>query len=109
VAIGVISHKHSISASAASGLIDRKAEISAKNDDMFVWGSVTKVLTGMTVLRLVEQGAFSLDASITPLIDPFLAKMKKADPSLKFGSLEDLFGQDVKKVSCLADTYAAYM
>lgn len=99
VGIGVISRQHSIKASAASGLIDRKGGVSAKSDSMFVWGSVTKVLTGMNVLRLVDQGAFSLDASISPLIDPFIAKMKKADPSLKFGSLEDLFGEDVKKVT----------
>ena len=59
-------------------------------DDRWVWGSVTKVMTGSSVLRLIENGAFALNDSIVPLIDPFIAKSM---PSLV--SLENLFGPEV--------------
>lgn len=62
--------------------------------DRFVWGSVTKVATGSSVLRLAEQSKISLTDSIVPYIDPFL---KSTMP--KLGSLENLFGPKVSKVT----------
>ena len=68
-------------------------------DDHFVWGSVTKVVTGTAVLRLADAGKLSLEDAIPPLIDPFIAKMKVSNPAQNFTSLADLFGPDVAKVT----------
>jgi CubicO group peptidase (beta-lactamase class C family) len=39
----------------------------------FVWGSVTKLLTGTAILRAVERGQLALDQPVAPLVDPLLA------------------------------------
>lgn len=50
-------------------------------DDKFVWGSVTKVLTGTGILRLVSQGVLKLDDPIPQHIDPFIRQMKVVNPA----------------------------
>ena len=62
-------------------------------------GSVTKVTTGVGILRLANEGKIKLTDAIPQHIDPFLAKCKQADPSLNYTSLSDLFGPDVSKVT----------
>ena len=42
--------------------------------DAFVWGSITKTLTGASILRLVETGAVTLDAPIQAYLDPFFVR-----------------------------------
>ncbi len=37
--------------------------------DKFVWGSLTKMLTGMQILRQVAAGNVSVDSPIGPLVD----------------------------------------
>jgi len=55
-------------------------------DDLFVWGSVTKLLTGSGILRAVERGDLpSLSTPVHTLIDPLLSR-------LGLGSLKTLFG-----------------
>jgi len=45
----------------------------AQPDDVYVWGSITKMFTAPAVLQLVEAGAIhSLDDPIVPYVDPFL-------------------------------------
>lgn len=69
--------------SAALAVADRDTNAVS---DRFVWGSVTKLLTGSAVLRAVERGDLaSLDTRVAPLIDPILDR-------LGLGSLEQLFG-----------------
>ena len=41
-------------------------------------------------MRLSEAGEIDLDSSIVPLIDPFIAEMKKLNASQNFSSLEGL-------------------
>lgn len=80
------------SESAAHGTIDFRAGRHANVSDQYAWGSVTKMLTGAGILRLVSQGKFKLDDAIAPLVDPILAKMARANPSMRFSSLADLWG-----------------
>ena len=35
---------------------------------MFVWGSVTKVVTGASILRLVADGKLALDEAAAPYV-----------------------------------------
>ena len=48
-----------------------------KVSDDFVWGSVTKVLTGSSILRLVTNGVIKLDDYAAQYIDPFMKAMKE--------------------------------
>ena len=52
----------------------------------FVWGSVTKMLTGAALMRAVEKGQVTLKSRAAPLIDPVLA-------SLGLGTMRQLFGR----------------
>ena len=53
---------------------------------MFVWGSVTKVVTGASILRLVADGRLALDDAAAPYVDRFLARLGVA------WTLGDLWG-----------------
>jgi len=83
----------------AAGVIDRASGKAAATKDPYVWGSVTKLVTGTGVLRLVDAGKLGLDDPVPPLIDPLLAKMAAKDPSQKFASLSELWGPEVSKIT----------
>jgi len=99
VGLGVRDSSDKIELKLVSGIADRRSSRKVKPDDPFVWGSVTKVVTGTAVLRLADAGKLSLEDPIPPLIDPFIQKMAAADPTQNFTSLADLFGPDVAKVT----------
>jgi len=61
-------------------------------DEWFVWGSVTKLLTGSGILRQVEKGNLKLDAPVAPHIDPVLS-------ALGLGSMVELFGEEAAKIT----------
>ena len=61
-------------------------------DERFVWGSVTKLLTGSGILRQVEKGNLKLDGPAAPHIDPVLS-------ALGLGSMVELFGEEAAKIS----------
>ena len=85
-------------ASGSSGADNRTALV----DDPFVWGSVTKCLTGSSMLKLVEEGVVSLDDPIGMHIDPFLKKLAQNPADAKFmnySSVEELWGPDVSTQS----------
>jgi len=44
----------------------------AQPDDIYVWGSTTKMFTATAVLRLVDAGNIALSDSVASLVDPFL-------------------------------------
>ena len=61
----------------AIGVQTDTTELAASSDgdaaaasDLFIWGSVTKMLTGAGVLRAAERGELDLDAPVYPIIDP---------------------------------------
>ena len=83
-------------ASAASGYTDAGLNMGypsrrAKPDDIYVWGSTTKMFTAAAVMQLVDQGLVNLDDSAASHIDPFLLKMNGT-------RLSDLLGKKVDKV-----------
>ena len=90
---GISFKSKNLSASAVSGLAS--PGYATKTDDKWVWGSVTKVMTGSTVLQLVNKGKISLDDKLPKLVDPFFAKVKP----LNFSSCEDLWGPEVNLVT----------
>ena len=44
-------------------------------DDLYVWGSTTKMYTGAAVLQLVERGVVGLDDGVAEHVDPLLLKL----------------------------------
>ena len=92
----------------AAGVTDRRNGRKCLETDPFVWGSVTKVVTGTAVLRLVDQNVISLEDPITKHVDPFLAKSAAKDPKAQnFTSLQDLWGPEIHKATvrdCLGMT-----
>lgn len=54
--------------------------------DRFVWGSVTKQLTGTAILQAVEQQLLSsIDEAVAPLVDPMLI-------AIGLGTMSDIWG-----------------
>ena len=88
-------------AAVAGGVIDVAPDVTdmsgtpTKTSDDFVWGSVTKVLTGSSILRLVTKGVIKLDDYAAQYIDPFMKAMKEKNPAQNFSSMADLFGPEV--------------
>jgi D-alanyl-D-alanine carboxypeptidase len=88
-----------VSVSFATGITDRATGREASTADPYVWGSITKMITGTAVLRLVDAGKIALEDQVPPLIDPLLAKMKEKDPTQTFGSMSEIWGDDVHKIT----------
>jgi len=62
-----------------------------QDQDVYVWGSITKMFTGPAVLQLVEQGVVSLNDPISMHVDPFLMKVNNS-------KLIDHFGDGINDV-----------
>jgi len=98
--IGVAAHfSNGSKVAAIAGYKDYVKKTAATLEDRFIWGSVTKVLTGSSILKAQEQGLLNITDSIVPHIDPILKKMAASDPTMKFSSLEEIFGKDVESVT----------
>ena len=78
IALGLRLEDPPISFEVAAGITDRATGRRAQPSDKYVWGSITKTFTGPAILRLVEQGVFSLDAPAAPLVDKILMRMNQA-------------------------------
>ena len=50
---------------AAAGLADREQHITVKAEQLFEIGSASKVLTGIAIFQLIEQGKLSLDTKLS--------------------------------------------
>ena len=66
-------------------------------ESSFAWGSVTKLTTGVGILRLADGGAFGLDDFVAPLVDPFIKS--SAAGRFNFSSLVDLFGTEAANIT----------
>jgi N-acyl-D-amino-acid deacylase len=63
------------------GLADTALQTAVQPDSLFRIGSISKPITSMTALRLVQDGKLSLDAPIVPLLgDPVLPAGSIVDP-----------------------------
>mmetsp|Transcript_10402 Transcript_10402/g.23537 ORF Transcript_10402/g.23537 Transcript_10402/m.23537 type:complete len:454 (-) Transcript_10402:328-1689(-) len=83
-----------VNATAAHGFVDFSSNRQAATEDEYAWGSVTKSVTGASIMRLVADGKLSLSSRVDALVDPLLERMAQRDPDMKFRSLADLFGKD---------------
>lgn len=72
----------------AHGLADREAKTPMRVDQVFRLASMTKPLVALSVLRLAEQGALSLDAPVTKYLPEFQPKL--ADGSTPVITLRQL-------------------
>lgn len=87
------------SAQAADGIVNFEASQKAAATDLYPWGSVTKMVTAASVMKLVAEGAFRLDDPIGPLVDPVLAKMAGKDSKQNFTTMEQVWGKDAAKTT----------
>mmetsp|Transcript_49442 Transcript_49442/g.115611 ORF Transcript_49442/g.115611 Transcript_49442/m.115611 type:complete len:445 (+) Transcript_49442:70-1404(+) len=78
--------------SVAGGSVGPKRATSTS--DKYAWGSITKSLTGASIMSLIGQGKLALDDKVAPLVDPLLARMQKKDPAQNFSSIEELWGAE---------------
>lgn len=100
IAAAVYSESRRVQTAAAGGTVSLDPKASATTvDDIFVWGSITKVSTGAAILQLAQAGKLSLNDTIAMYVDPMLRAMKVADPSLNFSSCVDLWGSAVGGVT----------
>ena len=75
IAIGYFSATEQLSV--AAGFSDVENTRKADPADRFVWGSVTKCVTGASVLSLVNEGKVKLSDPISKHVDPFLQRATK--------------------------------
>ncbi len=65
---------------AASGVVNTRTAVPCTPDSLFMFGSVTKTVTSTMVLRLIQQGALSLDRLARECIPEFkIADQRYAD------------------------------
>jgi len=83
-----ISFKNSSgTASMAAGTTDFSTGRQASPTDRYAFGSITKMLTGSSILKLISEGKFGLDDPVAPLVDPFLSGISNF-------TMEELWGAD---------------
>jgi CubicO group peptidase (beta-lactamase class C family) len=98
-AVGVGFKSKSLALHWAAGTVDNGTH-DTTGRDLFVWGSITKVSTGASVMQLVADKKFKLSDSIQPLIDPILRHLTSSSSSAyNFTCLLDLFGPNISKVT----------
>ena len=90
-----------LTVASTAGAVDKTGGRAVAPADGFVWGSITKMVTGASVLRLVDQQKLALTDAVAPIIDPFLAKLKAKDPAQNFSKLSDLWGDEVSAITVL--------
>ena len=69
-----------------SGLGMGAATRVAQPEDLYVWGSTTKMFTASAVLQLVESGKIGLEDAISQHVDPYLRHAKNTTLEAHFGS-----------------------
>jgi N-acyl-D-amino-acid deacylase len=67
------------------GWADRDGKTSVKPDSLFRIASISKPITGVAVMKLVEEGKLSLDAKAFPLLSmqPAVASFRDPEPRLR--------------------------
>ena len=64
----------------------------AAPEDIYVWGSTTKMFTGPAVLQLVEKGVVSLEDPVAKHVDPILKHLNGT-------TMEDKWGAPIRGVT----------
>jgi len=97
VSIGLRTSRGSVTA--VGGIADFSTGRLATDTDSYAWGSVTKMLTGASIMKLASTGALSLDDEIGPLVDPILGAMAERDPAQNFSSVAGLWGAEAARTT----------
>jgi CubicO group peptidase (beta-lactamase class C family) len=53
------------------GMADGPKDMLAEPDSVYMWGSMTKIVTGVAIMQLVDQGLVDLDAPVSDYLDYF--------------------------------------
>eukprot|EP01062_Namystynia_karyoxenos_P028314 TRINITY_DN21466_c0_g1_i1.p1 TRINITY_DN21466_c0_g1~~TRINITY_DN21466_c0_g1_i1.p1 ORF type:complete len:456 (+),score=145.19 TRINITY_DN21466_c0_g1_i1:70-1368(+) len=86
--------------SVAAGTANFNTGRALEADDVMVWGSLTKVLTGSSIMQLASQGHVDLDAPCSKYVDPFLQRSAAASGGKQwFTKMEQLYGPNATKVT----------
>jgi CubicO group peptidase (beta-lactamase class C family) len=56
------------------GMADGPKGMAAEPDTVYLWGSMTKIVTGVAIMQLVDQGLVDLDAPVSDYLDYFPAE-----------------------------------
>ena len=101
ISASIYSKSKSISMSSSAGTTSfQPAARKINNDDIFVWGSITKISTGTSILRLVQAGKLNLNDTISQYIDPMIKQMNIDYPNIvNFTCSEDLWGKEIHNVT----------
>jgi CubicO group peptidase (beta-lactamase class C family) len=71
-----------------------------RSSDRFVWGSITKIVTGTGVLQLVAQGKIALSDRAHVYVDPLLARLAAAHEELNWlRSLASVWGPEATNIT----------
>jgi CubicO group peptidase (beta-lactamase class C family) len=99
----IYSKSSSVSLSVSAGKTNLLPNSSARdvtNDDIFIWGSITKPSTGTAILRNVQANKINLNDTIPQYIDPMILQMSKDYPNVvNFTTSEDLWGKGIHQVT----------
>ena len=95
-AISIAFNNGTYTAEGVAGTTQLNGTIAVTPDDRFVWGSITKMLTGTAILRLVAEGLLSIDSPIGPILDRAFQTIRANSPSdaklMNYSSVTELFG-----------------
>jgi hypothetical protein len=92
-------HMEGLEVSLAAGADDdTKGGPAVKPDSNFVWGSCTKVATGVSIMRLVEEGVLNLFDPISMHVNDYMKQMSVMY-NLNYSSVEDLWGDEIAGVT----------
>lgn len=83
----------------ADGITDFKAKTTAKVTDKYAWGSCTKMHTAASIMNLVSKGLFSLDDTVSSLVDDVLKNFSRVNPKQNFSTLEEIWGDHITHVT----------
>eukprot|EP00039_Didymoeca_costata_P030505 m.29934 g.29934 ORF g.29934 m.29934 type:complete len:438 (-) comp8152_c0_seq2:60-1373(-) len=100
LSVSVFAPTHNINITETIGTVSMSKDApTTEADDVFIWGSITKVTTGVAILRQIQKGNLKLDDKMHKFVDPQLRRMKEMNPSLNYSSCEDLFGPEANNVT----------
>ena len=72
----------------ASGFADREAKVLTRTDTVFRWASLTKAVTSLATLALVERGTLRLDDPVTRFLPQFQPQLPGGrEPTITFRHL----------------------
>ena len=66
----------------------------ASPDDRYAWGSITKMVTGVSIIRLANEGHFHLDDHVAPILDAYFKSQGRGNMTMV-----GMFGPDAEHIT----------